>query len=80
MNKLDKEVARVCHQLTERSGRGVILLIVEPDGVHENGIIYGYHAECSGRNMLIRALIQALSAGFQRLIHLMLGKGGRDEA
>ena len=76
MNKLDKEVVRVCDKLTEKPGRGVILLVVEPDGVHENGVIYGYHAVSSGRNMLVRTLIQMLSAGFKRLIHLMLGKGG----
>ena len=76
MNKLEKEVVRVCDKLTEKPGRGVILLVVEPDGVHENGVIYGYHAVSSGRNMLVRTLIQMLSAGFKRLIHLMLGKGG----
>ena len=76
MNKLDKEVVRVCDKLTEKPGRGVILLVVEPDGVHENGVIYGYHAESSGRNMLVRTLVQVLSARFLRMIHLMLGKGG----
>ena len=76
MNKLDKEVVRVCNKLTEKPGRGVILFVVEPDGVHENGVIYGYHAESSGRNMLVRTLVQVLSTGFKRLIHLMLGKVG----
>ena len=76
MNKLDKEVVRVCDKLTEKPGRGVILLVVEPDGVHENGVIYGYHAVSSGRNMLVRSLIQVLSSSFLRMIHLMLGKGG----
>ena len=76
MNKLDKEVVRVCDKLTEKPGRGVILLVVEPDGVHENGVIYGYHAVSSGRNMLVRSLIQVLSASFLRMIHLVLGKGG----
>ena len=68
MNKLDKEVVRVCNQLTEKPGKGVILLVVEPDGVHENGVIYGYHA--------VSSLIQVLSASFLRMIHLVLGKGG----
>lgn len=76
MNKLDKEVVRVCDKLTEKPGRGVILLVVEPDGVHENGVIYGYHAVSSGRNMLVRSLIQVLSASFLRMIHLVIGKGG----
>lgn len=76
MNKLDKEVVRVCDKLTEKPGRGVILFVVEPDGVHENGVIYGYHAVSSGRNMLVRSLIQVLSSSFLRMIHLMLGKGG----
>lgn len=76
MNKLDKEVVRVCDKLTEKPGRGVILLVVEPDGVHENGVIYGYHSVSSGRNMLVRSLIQVLSSSFLRMIHLMLGKGG----
>lgn len=76
MNKLDKEVVRVCDKLTEKPGRGVILLVVEPDGVHENGVIYGYHAVSSGRNMLVRSLIQVLSSSFLRMIHMMLGKGG----
>lgn len=76
MNKLDKEVVRVCDKLTEKPGRGVILLVVEPDGVHENGVIYGYHAVSSGRNMLVRSLIQVLSSSFLRMIHLVLGKGG----
>ena len=76
MNKLDKEVVRVCDKLTEKPGRGVILRVVEPDGVHENGVIYGYHAVSSGRNMLVRSLIQVLSSSFLRMIHLVLGKGG----
>ena len=76
MNKLDKEVVRVCDKLTEKPGRGVILLVVEPDGVHENGVIYGYHAVSSGRNMLVRSLIQVLSSSFLRMIHLVIGKGG----
>ena len=80
MNKLDREVAQVCDRLTDKGARGVILLIVEPDGVHENGVVYGFHAEVSGGNVLLRTLIEALSGAFKRLLHHLLGsdrKGGR---
>lgn len=75
MDKLDQEVIMVCNQLTEKPGRGVILFVVEPDGVHENGVIYGYHAECAGdSSKLLRTLVQLLSLAFQKIIHKFLGK------
>lgn len=79
MNKLDKDIDYECRKMVgKKPGRGVILFVVEPDGVNKDGVMYGFHAECSyDCPTLIRVLIQCLSATFAQAIHLVMGKGGK---
>ena len=56
----------------------IILVEAIVKRVKDNGVMYGFHAECSyDCPTLIRVLIQCLSATFAQAIYLVMGKGGK---
>lgn len=76
MNKLESTVIRSVEALMEKPGRGVIILVLEPDGVHEDGVVYCLRGGYSGGAPLIRELLYMFGRSFLKLVSTVLGADG----
>ena len=76
MNKLESTVIRSVEALMEKPGRGVIILVLEPDGVHEDGVVYCLRGGYSGGAPLIRELLYMFCNSFSKLVNVVLGTVG----
>ena len=76
MNKLEAEVIRAVELLRNKPGRGVIILVLEPDGMHDDGVVYCLRGGYSGGAPLIRELLYMFGRSFLKLVSTVLGADG----
>lgn len=76
MNKLKATVDHSIETLMEKPGRGVIILVLESDGMHEDGVVYCLRGGYSGGAPLIRELVIMLGRSFFKLVSTVLGADG----
>ena len=76
MNKLEAEVIRAVELLGDKPGRGVIILVMEPDGMHDDGVVYCLRVGYSGGAPLIRELLIMFCNYFKKLVNVVLGTVG----
>ena len=76
MNKLESTVIRLVEALMEKPDRGVIILVLEPDGMHDDGVVYCLRGGYSGGAPLIRELLYMFCNSFSKLVNVVLGTVG----
>lgn len=76
MNKLEAEVIWAVELLRNKPGRGVIILVMEPDGMHDDGVVYCLRGGYSGGAPLIRELLIMFCNSFSKLVNVVLGTVG----
>lgn len=76
MNKLEAEVIRSIEALCDKPGRGVIILVMEPDGMHEDGVVYCLRGGVVGANPLVKELLIMFFNSFKKLVSTVLGAYG----
>ena len=62
MNKLESTVIRSVEALMEKPGRGVIILVLEPDGMHDDGVVYCLRGGVVGGAPLVKELSRRCAA------------------
>lgn len=76
MNKLEAEVIRAVELLRNKPGRGVIILVMEPDGMHDDGVVYCLRGGVVGGAPLVKELLIMFCNSFSKLVNAVLGTVG----
>ena len=76
MNKLEAEVVRTVELLRNKPGRGVIILVMEPDGMHDDGVVYCLRGGVVGGAPLVKELLIMFCNSFSKLVNVVLGTVG----
>lgn len=75
MNRLEKDVTRAAEELAAKHGRCAFVLVLEPDGIHENGLNYGLHCAAHPKaTQTVKALMNELNKHYINLLHYFVGK------